>query len=435
MCLAFSLVVSLAAGLVFGLIPSSLAARQSPVDALKSGGRGTTASHRRSRNALVIAEIALSLMLLVGAGLLLQSFARLTHVPVGFKADGLLTLHVSLPSSVYTDPAAMRAFIAQLLPKLDATPGVAHAAAAMALPPAITTMAPYMTGDRPMVAIGERPLGQWSGITPGYFATMGIPIVEGRAFTAGDDEASPLVVVISRDLARRAWPNESPIGKKLLVGRFPGFAEVVGVAGDVKNNGLARQPMVVMYTPYPQRPWPTMQIAVRAVGGDPRALVNAVRAAVQEVDRELPITHVETMDRALDDSIATERLLTRLLFAFAAVALLMAATGLYGVIVYTVEQRTQEIGVRMALGAEPRAVVRLVAAEGLRLTAVGMAAGTLAAAVVSRFMRSMLFDVSPADPITYAAVLVLFAATASAALIVPARRALSVDPLTALRTE
>jgi putative ABC transport system permease protein len=178
-----------------------------------------------------------------------------------------------------------------------------------------------------------------------------------------------------------------------------------------------------------------MQIAVRAVGGDPRALVNAARAAVQEVDRELPITHVETMDRALDDSIGTERLISRLLLAFAAVALVMAATGLYGVIAYTVEQRTQEIGVRMALGAEPRAVVRLVAAEGLRLTAVGMAAGTLAAAVVSRFMRGMLFDVSPADPITYAAVIVLFAATASAALIVPARRALSVDPLTALRAE
>jgi putative ABC transport system permease protein len=433
--LTFSLAVSLAAGLIFGLIPSALAARQSPVDALKSGGRGATASRRGPRNALVIAEVALSLMLLVGAGLLLQSLGRLARVPVGFKPDGVLMFRVSLPTSTYSDPASMRSFIARLMPALEATPGVARAAASMALPPAMTTMAPYMTADQPMIAIGERPVGQWSAVTPDYFATLGIPIVAGRAIAAADTEQSPLVVVISQGLARRAWPNASPIGKKILVGRFPGFAEVVGVAGDVKNNGLAREPMVEMYTPYRQRPWPRMQFAVRSAGGDPLVLVNAVRNAVREVDRELPITQVETMDAALADSIATERLMAWLLFAFAAVALVMASAGLYGVIAYTVTQRTQEIGVRMALGADPRSVVRLVAAEGMRLTAAGMIAGTLAAAAVSRAMRGMLFDVSPADPLTYAAVLGLFAATACAALIVPARRALRVDPLTALRAE
>jgi predicted permease len=435
--LAFSVAVSLAVGLVFGLIPSSLAARQSPVDALKngSGGRGSTSSRRGPRDAIVVAEVALSLMLLVGAGLQLQSFARLTHVPIGFNADDLLTFRVSLPSSTYADPAAMRSFMARLMPALETTPGVARAAAAMALPPVMTTMAPYVTGDQPLVAIGERPVGQWCAITPDYFATMGIPIVTGRAFTAGDTDRSPLVVVISQGLARRVWPNASPLGKRLLVGRFPGFAEVVGVAGDVKNNGLAREPMPEMYTPYPQRPWPTMQFAVRAAGGDPIGLASAVRAAVLGVDRDLPITRVETMGVAQSDSVATERLMTELLFAFAAVALVMAAAGLYGVIAYTVAERTQEIGVRMALGADPRAVVRLVAADGLRLTAVGMIAGTLAAGVASRAMRGVLFDVSPADPMTYAAVLVLFAATACAALIVPARRALRVDPVTALRTD
>jgi putative ABC transport system permease protein len=433
--LTFSLAVSLAAGLIFGLIPSALAARQSPVDALKSGGRGATASRRGPRNALVVAEVALSLMLLVGAGLLLQSLSRLARVPVGFKPDGLLTFRVSLPTSTYNDPASMRSFIARLMPALEATPGVARAAASMALPPAMTTMAPYVTADQPMIAIGERPVGQWSAVTPGYFATLGIPIVAGRAIAATDTEQSPLVVVISQGLARRAWPNGSPIGRKILVGRFPGFAEVVGVAGDVKNNGLAREPMVEMYTPYRQRPWPRMQFAVRSAGGDPFVMVNAVRNAVREVDRELPITQVETMDAALADSIATERLMAWLLFAFAAVALVMASAGLYGVIAYTVTQRTQEIGVRMVLGADPRSVVRLVAAEGLRLTAAGMIAGTLAAAAVSRAMRGMLFDVSPADPLTYAVVLALFAATACAALIVPARRALRVDPLTALRAE
>jgi predicted permease len=433
--LAFSLAVTLTAGLVFGLIPASVAARQSPVDALKGGGRGATAPRRGPRNALVIAEVALSLMLLVGAGLLLQSFSRLARVPVGFSADGLLTFRVSLPSSAYGDPGAMRSFMNRLMPSLSALPGVAHAAASMSLPPAITTMAPYVTGDQPMVAIGERPVGQWSAITPDYFATMGISIVAGRAISPADTEQSPFVVVISQGLARRAWPDASPIGKKILVGRFPGFAEVVGVAGDVKNNGLARAPMAAMYTPYPQRPWPAMQFAVRSAGSDPLLLINAVRSAMRDVDRELPITRVETMDAALSDSIATERLMTSLLAAFAVVALLMAAAGLYGVIAYTVAQRTQEIGVRVALGADPGAVVRLVASEGLRLTAAGMIAGTLAAAAAGQAMRGMLFDVSPADPITYAVVLAIFAATACAALIVPARRALSVDPLIALRSE
>jgi len=294
-------------------------------------------------------------------------------------------------------------------------------------------MAPYLTGDQPPVGIGQRPVAQWSAITPGYFATMGIPLLAGRVITDRDTEQSPLVVVISQGLAKRAWPNESPIGKKLLVGRFPGFAEVVGVVGDVKNNGLAREPLLATYTPYPQRPWPAMQFAVRAAGGDPLALSNSVRAVFFAVDRDVPITRVETMDAALSDSIATERLLTVLLIAFAAVALVMAAAGLYGVIAYTVVQRTQEIGVRVALGAEPRSIVRLVAFEGMWLTATGMVAGTIGAAAVSRAMRSVLFDISPGDPVIYAAVFVLFIVTAGAALVVPARRALAVDPITALR--
>jgi putative ABC transport system permease protein len=431
--LLFTLLVSLAAGLAFGVAPSSIVTRQPPVDALKSGGRGVAVSRGRAGRVLVVVEVALSLMLLVGAGLLLQSFVGVARAPVGFRPDGLLTLRVSLPASAYADPGAMRSFMARLIQRLESTPGVARAAATMALPPAITTMAPYVAGDQPMVAIGERPVAQWSGVTPGYFSTLGIPLRSGRPFSDADTERSPLVVIVSEGLARRVWPGQSPIGKKLLVGRFPGFADVVGVVGDVKNNGLARESVLAAYTPYPQRPWPAMQFAVRAAGGDPLALVTAVRAAVREIDRDLPITRVETMDAALSGSMATERLMTTLLSAFAAVALLMAAAGLYGVIAYTVAQRTQEIGVRVALGAAPRSVVRLVAADGLRLTAVGMAIGTAAAFGLSRAMRGLLFGVSPADPITYVAVLALFAATACAAVVIPARRALRVDPLTALR--
>jgi predicted permease len=432
--LLFSCAVTLAAGVAFGIVPSSLVTRQSAADALRIGRRGATSAHAGPRRLLVIVEIALSLVLLVGAGLLLRSFARLTHVPVGFNPDRLVTFRVSLPTSGYPDPAAMRTFMSRAVTRLQAMPGVMSSAASMALPPAITTMAPYLASGQPNVGIGARPVGQWSAITPGYFATLGIPLLAGRSISERDTEQSPLVVVISQGLARRAWPNESPLGKKLLVGRFPGFADVVGVVGDVKNNGIGREPTVAMYTPYPQRPWPAMQFAVRA-GGDPQALVNGVRVALRDVDPDLPLTRIETMDAALADSIATERVMASLVAGFAAVALLLAAAGVYGVIAYTVAQRTTEIGVRVALGADARAVLRLVAQEGLGVTAAGMIAGTMAAAGVSQAMRTLLFDVSPADPLTYTVVLALFAGVAAAAVVVPARRALRVDPLVALRTE
>ncbi len=434
--LLFSLVVSLAAGLFFGLVPASFLARRSPLDALKRGGRGAIEAPRTTGRVLVIAEVALSLMLLVGAGLLLQNLTRLTRTQVGFKPDGLLTLQLSLPSSQYPDAAAMRRFMSRLLPELNIAPGVAHAAASMSVPPTFTTMAPYAAGDRAMVPIGNRPVGQWSAIDGDYFETLGIPIVSGRTFTADDNERSPLVVVISQGLARSLWPSQSPLGQKLLVGRFPGFAEVVGVAGDVRNDGLARAPMFEMYTPYPQRPWPAMQIVLRAApGGDPMALAGAVRAALRDVDRDLPITRVETMNAALSDSIAVERLTATLLLAFAAVALVMAAAGLYGVIAYTVARRTREIGVRVALGADAGSVIGLIAVEGLGLTLAGMLIGTAAAVMVSRAMRGLLVDVSPVDPATYAVVMLIFGLTACAALVIPARRALRVDPLVALQAD
>jgi predicted permease len=432
--LLFSCGITFAAGLLFGLVPASLVTRQRAVDALRIGARGAVSAHAGPRRLLVVAEIALSLVLLVGAALLLRSFARLTHVPVGFDPQRLLTFSVSLPTSSYPDPPAMRTFMARAVPRLERMPGVAAVAASMALPPVITTMAPYLASGQPNVGIGERPVGQWSAITPGYFTALGIPLVAGRSITDRDTEALPLVVVISDGLAKRVWPSESPLGKKLLVGRFPGFADVIGVVGDVKNNGLAREPIAAMYTPYPQRPWPAMQFAIRT-GGEPMALVNAVRAAMQDVDPNLPITRIESMNAALADSIATERLIASLLAGFAVVALLLAAAGVYGVIAYTVAQRTTEIGVRVALGADARAVLRLVAREGFAVTAAGMIAGTLAAAAASQALRTLLFDVSPADPLTYAAVLALFAAVACAAVVVPARRALRVDPLVALRAE
>jgi putative ABC transport system permease protein len=242
-------------------------------------------------------------------------------------------------------------------------------------------------------------------------------------------------VVVSESLARRGWPNESAIGKRILVGRFPGFAEVVGVVGDVKNAGLAQPSQPQAYTPYAQRPWPTMRLVVRAAGGDPLSLVNSLRAAVWSVDPDLPVTQVETLGDSLSGSVSTTRLTVSLLTVFAVAALVIAATGLYGVIAQTVEQRTREVGIRVALGADARSVLALAAGEGLRLVAVGMTIGLVAAGIAGRAAESIVVDVSPLDPLTYAAVVIVFLVTATAASLVPVRRALDVDPIVALRAE
>lgn len=253
--------------------------------------------------------------------------------------------------------------------------------------------------------------------------------------TAADDERAPLVVVISAGLARRAWPVESAIGQRILIGRFQNFAEVVGVVGDVKNAGLAQPPEPQAYTPYAQRPWPTLGLVVRASGDNPLALMPSVRAAVWSVDRDQPITEVSTLQSSLAESLATARFTATLLIAFATMALAMAAAGLYGVIAYTVERRTREVGIRVTLGADARAVLTMVVAQGLRLVAVGMGIGLVLALAAARVMRTVVFELPPADPVSYAGAIVVFALTALAATLVPARRALRVDPLVALRAD
>jgi putative ABC transport system permease protein len=433
--LIVSLAVSIAAGLLVGLAPLRRATTQPPIAALRAGSRGSTRHRGGAAAVLVVGEVAMSLVLLVVAGLLLQSLAGVLTTPVGFRSDGLLTTRVSLPTSRYADPAALRSFMNRLMVRLQATPGVVSASASMDLPPNPTIMAPFQPGDRPQVAIGKRPVGVWSGVTPGYFATMGIPLLKGRGFTDADTESTRTVVVVSADLAQRLWPNESPLGKTLLVGRRTDFAEVVGVVGDVRNAGQGVAPMPEMYTPYAQRPWSSMGLVVRAANGEGLALVNGVRAAVSAIDPDQPVTGVQTMDAALSDSVATARVTTALVAAFAVVALAMAAAGLYGVIAYTVEQRTREIGVRIALGAESRAVLALVAGHGGRLAFAGVAVGGVAAMIVTRVARGLVFGISSGDPAVYAAVVGLFMAVAGAACVVPARRALRVDPSVALRAE
>ena len=344
-------------------------------------------------------------------------------------------MNVSMPTAKYGDPAAMRMFIRRVVPALEAAPGVTGAAASMALPPFVNVVAPYLVADGPDLPLAKRPFAAWTGISPPYFKTMGIPLVAGRLFTDADDERAPLVVVVSETLARQAWPNQSAIGKRMLVGRFPNVAEVVGVVGDVRNSGLAQPAQPQTYTPYAQRPWPTMSLVVRAAAANPLAVVNSVRAAVWSVDRDMPVTQVETLAGALTGSVSTERLTTALLTLFALVALVIAATGLYGVVAQTVEQRTREVGIRVALGADAGSVLATVAAGALRLVAAGMAIGLVGSLAAMRVARSVLAGVSASEPLTYAAVVVVFLAAAAAASIVPVRRALAVDPVVALRAE
>ena len=430
--LLFSAATTLVTLLLFGLAPSAILVRRSTVDQLRAG-RIASPPRPGVGRALVIVEIALSLVLLVAASLLVQSVARLTRVPVGFDADGLVTMRLSLPTPKYSDPASMRTFVDRLIDRLNATPGIRSAALATAVPPDVTTMAPYIPGDVPLVGIGERPVGQWTAITPSYFTTMGIPLLSGRALTENDDNHAPLAVVVSRGLADHTWPGQSAIGKKLLVGRFPGFADVVGVVEDVKNAGPMAAPLPEMYTPYGQRPWPSFGLAVRSASG--LEIVSQVRAAVVAIDPDLPVTQVQTVAAAFSDSIATTRLVAALLTTFALIAVAMAAAGVYGVIAYAVERRRREIGVRVALGAAPQAVVTMVAREMLPLTLIGVAAGTLGAAAASGLIRNQLFGISAIDLTTYALVAAAFFLVAVLACVVPVRRALRVDPIVVLRAE
>jgi predicted permease len=283
--LLFSSAATLMTMLLFGLVPSFLLVRRSTVDALRGAGRVSSPSRRSVGRALVVVEMALSLILLVAAALLLQSFARLTRVHVGFNAGGLVTMRLSLPTPKYSEPAAMRSLADRLVNRLNAAAGVGAAAVAASVPPDVTTMAPYIQGDAPLVGIGERPVGQWTAISPSYFATLGVSLLSGRPLSERDDERAPLVVVVSKGLADRAWPGQSAIGKKLLVGRFPGFADVVGVVGDVKNAGLMAAPLPEMYTPYAQRPWPSFGLVVRTERG--LQIVNQVRTVLAEIDPDL----------------------------------------------------------------------------------------------------------------------------------------------------
>ncbi|HKY43276.1 MAG TPA: FtsX-like permease family protein, partial [Pyrinomonadaceae bacterium] len=423
-------------GILFGLVPAIQATRTHVNEALKSGGKGSIASGSRLRRTLVVAEVALSLMLFIGAGLLMKSFWLLTKVNPGFQADHLLTVHVALPELKYSDSTKVIDFFRRVPEQLSTLPGVKAVSAVNRLP--ISGGDPHgdLTIEGRTFAAGETPGVSYRRILPNYFRAMGIPLLHGREFDERDTGGKPDVVIINQKMAKRYWPDGDPIGKRIKVGppENEPWVTIVGVVGNVNHTGLDAEPDFATYEPHAKRPWSEMTLLVRTTG-DPLSLARPVQRELKNAENEILIEDVQTMNRRLDLSVAPQRLNVVLLATFAFIALLIAAAGIYGVMAQSVAQRTQEIGVRMALGAQLRDVLRMVLRSGMSLALAGIAIGLAGAFLLTRLMRSLLFGVTPTDAFTFASVAGILFVVALLACYIPARRATRVDPLAALRYE
>lgn len=436
--LAFTLIVSLFTGLVFGLAPALQTTRSGLNESLKEGSRGTGGSRQhRLRSSLVVAEVAIALLLVTGAGLLMRSFIRLTRVDLGFNADRLLTVNVLLPRASYPEGSQTVAFFRQLLERVPGIPGVESAAAASTLPlQGDATDTSFIIEGRPLPLPDQVPVAWFSGVTKGYHEMMGIALLKGRTFTDYDGPDAPRVVVINETMARRYWPDEDPVGKRIgnRNPSQPNWREIVGVVRNVKFFGLDQEQPPAMYFPHAQLPSRSMILALRT-RLDATGVLDGLRTQVGTLDRNLAIANVATMDQLVADAVSQPRLLLSLILLFASVALLLAAVGIYGVMAYSVSERTHEIGIRMALGARYADVLKLVLRDGMALVLVGLALGLGASFALTRLLSKQLFGVTATDPGTFAAVTVGLALVALAACSVPARRAARVDPMVALRHE
>jgi putative ABC transport system permease protein len=446
--LFFTLLVSVLTGVLFGLAPA-LHARASVLFAsLKEGGQRATASagRRLLRSTLVIVEVFLAATLVLVGGLLIRSFWLLLQVDPGFDPKNVLTFQIALPDARYPEDRQVVSFYQRLVERLEALPGVESVAAAWGLPPKRDILA----NDTDFEGVPGPPNGPvqnvdyWQFVTPGYLDTMKIPVVSGRGFLPSDGPGTPGVVLVNETTAKLFWPGQDPLGKRLRASappdQTPPWLTVVGVVKDVKQGGLEAKTGTEVYFLQSQMPETLgeasddMYLLLRT-SGDPLALVSAVRAQVRALDPTLPLADVRTLEKAVFESVAEPRFITGLAVLFALVALILAAVGTYGVLSYSVEQRTQEIGVRMALGAQARQVLRMVLAQGARLVAVGLVLGVVGALALRRILAGMLFGVAPTDPTIFASVIVVLSAVALAACYLPARRATRIDPLVALRQE
>ncbi len=435
--LVFALAVSVLTGILFGLLPARQGARVDLTPALKEGGRGSGSGARRSRarDALAVAEVAVSLVLLVGAGLLARSFLELARVDPGFRPEGVLTANLFLPSARYPERQDRLSFYTELLERLEGLPGVESAGAVSSLPLiGPNSDADILVEGRPPPDPGEEITPWYRFATTGYFQTMGIRLVRGRVFTEADDADAANVVIVNETMARRVWPGEDAIGKRINTrsAENPNWREVVGVVADTRHFGPAQDPRMALYLPHRQIPISLMHVVVRTAG-DPADLAGAVRREIWSLDDQLAIAGLRPLRGIVGDALAQPRFFTTLLGIFAAVALTLAIVGLYGVLSFLVAQRSHEVGVRLALGADAGDVMRLVVGRGLALTGAGLVIGIAGAALVTRLMSSLLFGVAPTDPPTFVAVSMILVAVATAACWIPARRAARLDPVEVLR--
>ncbi len=425
--LAFTFALALTTTIVFGLIPALQSSKVHLNDTLKEGGRSDAhgGGQSRLRSLLAVTEIALAMILLVGAGLMLKSFWRLTHVDPGFKPAGVLTAKIDPPMEF---PQTV-VFYRQFLERLAAVPGVEQ----VGIINSLDSSWPFSIDEHPPVPDEKRPNAANNQVSEDYFRAMGIPLRSGRFFTDRDAVGTPNVVIIDEELAKRYFPDESPIGKHL---RFIDTSrEIVGVVGGARYYNLGEDPYPHVYIPYQQENWGSMSLMVRAQGGDPNALIPAVRRELAAIDKDMPIHSFRLLETSVDEWSASQRFSTSLLTAFAALAALLSAIGIYGVLAYAVTQRSHEIGIRMALGATRVDVFRLIIGDGLRVVVAGLLFGALGALGLTQWMQSLLFEVQATDPSTYVWISVLLAAVAAFACFVPARRATRTDPIVALRYE
>ncbi|WP_164928775.1 ABC transporter permease [Gloeobacter violaceus] len=437
--LAFTAAIVLVTGTVFSVAPALQISQIDLADNLKDGGRGSTAgaARNRVRSGLVISEVALALVLLSCAGLLARSYLLLQGVDPGFNPKNLISAPVMLPEANYAKPQTQAAFFERLVERVRTLPGVTSASAVSTLPMSGSSMViGFTVREQPPKPPGQGNAAGYNSVDPAYFRTMGIPLIRGRAFTDADNAKAPKVALISQATARRFFKNEDPIGKhlRLDISRGEGDCEIIGIVGDVHHDDLASESRADIYAPYQQAPLPFMTVVARTAG-EPAALGDSLRRVVAEIDPAQPVGTIQSAEQYLADSTAQPRFNTVLLGAFAAAALVLAAVGLYGVMAYSVTQRTHEIGVRLALGARPRDILQMVVGQGMGLALLGVGLGLAVTFALARLLSSLLFGVEAIDPLTFLAVAALLASVALLASYVPARRATRVDPMVALRYE
>jgi putative ABC transport system permease protein len=436
--LVFAFAIAVIAGLVFGLVPAWQAARTDVNDTLKTEGRGTSGARQRALGVFVVAEVALAMVLLVGASLLLATFGHLKRLDPGFDASRALVVPAFLPSWKYPTPEARRAFFERATRELAAVPGVAAVGATNALPLSGDNSSGSLTIEgQPAPTPASRPNADRRSVTPGYHEALGIHLQAGRLFTTADDQRAPLVVIVSRGFANRYWPDQDAIGKRLKLGRFETEAPwrvVVGVVNDVQHASLSGRPRPVAYYPHAQGPDGNMQLVVRSASS-PGAIASGVRDAMQRIDADLPVSELKPMTTFLSGALGDTEVALSLLGSFALMAIALAAAGIYGVMAYAVAQRRMEFGIRLALGAAPRDLIRLVGMQSLRLTAAGIALGLAGAWLTSSLLGDLVVGVGATDPRIFAATAAVLALIALAACVVPALRATRVNPNEALRAQ